>query len=553
MLKPVTLLVLDGFGIAPPSKGNAITQAKMPVYQSLLTRYPHGQLIASGESVGLPANEEGNSEVGHLTIGVGRVVLQSLMRIRASIEDKTFFENKALLDAAQHVKSHRSDLHLIGLVSSGEVHASIDHFYALLQFCVQESIPRTFLHLITDGRDAPPTEAQTIIATITEKIKSTSAIQIATISGRYYAMDRDARWSRTQKAYQAMVLGQGRFVNSPLEAIQSAYAANQTDEFIEPTVIVQNNQPVGTIKNNDAAIFFNFRIDRPRQLTMAFTMKDFETLEQFEVEHDPHSQESRPVTERRVLKGPTFQREFWPQNLFFVTMTEYQANIPVSSIAFPPLSVPDSLASTLARNNLRQLHLAESEKERMVTYYFDGIVSACQMGEEVIIIPSPKVSTYDKKPEMSIHQIASKYVEELNKSTYHFFVINFANPDMVAHTGNIAATIKALEETDKALEKVFSATYKAGGTLLLTADHGNAEELLSFPTGSFFYTTAEGSIDTSHSNNPVPVIIAGPAFEGKAAQLPQGSLADIAPTVLSIMGLPAPPTMTGKNLLNQIT
>lgn len=554
--KPVILLVLDGFGLAPPSEGNAITLAHTPNYDSLLKNFPHGQLIASGESVGLPANEEGNSEVGHLTIGAGRVVFQSIMRINSSIEDSSFFENEAFLKAVEHVRKHASKLHLMGLVSSGEVHSSLDHFYALLDFCQKQSLPQVFLHLFTDGRDAPPHEAKQLITQITKRIAPIPQIQIATVSGRYYTMDRDGRWERTQKAYQAMVLGRGVLVTSPLTAVEQAYAQGQTDEFIEPSVIVKpststnpSNSPVATISNNDAVIFFNFRIDRPRQLTMAFTLKDFENLKDFKLDYDPYREEDQSLTKKRVLSGPTFNREYWPQNLFFVSMTEFQKNIPVSAIAFPPISVKDSISFVLSQNNLKHLHLTESEKERMVTYYFNGMLDASLPGEEVLIIPSPKVATYDKKPQMSVHKIVKQFVKAVSLSVYHFYIINFANPDMVGHSGNLKATIKAIEETDKALGQVVSTTLKAGGTLIITADHGNAEELIEYPIGTFFYTTSKGETNTSHSNNPVPVIIVAPHLQGQVVNLPQGTLSDIAPTILSIMNLPIPQTMTGKNLL----
>lgn len=552
-IKPVVLLVLDGFGIAPPSPGNAVTQAKTPNYKYFLANFPHGQLIASGESVGLPANEEGNSEVGHLTMGVGRVVLQSLMRIKAAIEDKSFFENDSFTKALAHAATHNSKLHIMGLVGTGEVHSAIAHFYTLLELCQKKQVKEVCLHLFTDGRDAPPQEGKEIIPQIVNAIKNTPNIKIATIAGRYYAMDRDRRWERTQLAYEAIVEGKGPQFSSPLEAVEATYAEGKSDEFILPSVMVKDGKPVGTVADNDAIIFFNFRIDRPRQLTMAFTMPDFEDLKHFELELEDSHHEGRPAKKKEVVAGPTFKRTVWPKNLFFVTMTEYQKNIPVSAIAFPPFQIEDSLSRVLSDHSKKHLHLTESEKERMVTYYFDGMKEERTPGEDVLIVPSPKVATYDKKPDMSTKKIVKEFITALNKSNYHFFVMNFACPDMVGHTGNLKAAIRAVEAADQGLGQIAYATLAAGGTFLMSADHGNVEELMSYPTGSFYFTTAGGEKDTSHSNNPVPILIVSPELKGKPKQLMQGTLSDIAPTILGIMDLPVPAGMTGRNLLEGIS
>ncbi len=551
-VKPVILLILDGFGVAPASEGNAISRASTPNYNKFLRTFPNGELIASGESVGIPANEEGNSEVGHLTLGAGRPVLQSLMRVNKAIEDMSFYDNPAFISAREHTRRYGSRLHIMGLVSSGMVHASMEHLYALLDFCKKRAVSKIFLHLFTDGRDAPPNEAKQIVESILENTKPLPSIQIATISGRYFAMDRDRRWERTQKAYDAIVLGKGMPVSSPLEAIESAYAKGLSDEFIVPSVITNTQGPVGTVNDNDAVIFFNFRIDRPRQLSMAFTMPNFERLEEFDLGFDPHHEEGKPTPRQNIVSGPTFKRERWPQNLFFVTMTEYQKNIPVGAIAFPPLTVDDSLTRILADNNIKQLHLAESEKERMVTYYFDGMKEQCYIGEDVLIVPSPKVSTYDKKPEMSIRKIVSEFVKALNKGIYQFYVINFANPDMVGHSGNIEASIKAVEATDWGIGQIVGAALSVGGTTLITADHGNVEELIKYPTGSYFFTTSEGDTDTAHSNNPVPLLIISSQFQGKPLSLPKGSLADVAPTILSIMNIRIPDSMMGTSLSEKL-
>lgn len=547
-IKPHVLLVLDGFGIAPNSTGNAISAAKTPNLNYLKANFPYTKLIAAGESVGLPANEAGNSEVGHLTIGVGRVIYQSLPKINMAIKDGSFYTNNAFLLALKHATESGSALHLMGLVSSGNVHSSTEHLMALLEFVRRSSFRNVYLHLFTDGRDAPPTDAINIINKISDYLDELKIAQIATISGRYWAMDRDARWERTKKAYDAIVNGIGPRVSNPVDAIKASYQTNITDEFIEPTVIEQNGKPVGAVGDNDAVIFFNFRIDRPRQLTMAFTYPDFEKLKEVEFGYTPHgSQKHRKEGEK--AEGPTFQRGKILQNLFFVTMTEYQKNLPVSAIAYPPEFVMNSFPEVISKANLRQFHLTESEKERMVTYYMDGLKDQRFPNEDVVIVSSPNVSTYDKKPEMSVYKIVSEFKKAIMKDTYHFIVMNFANPDMVAHTGNLKATIKAVEHADSAVGSIAAMTLKAGGTLYITADHGNAEELLSFPLGTFFYTTSSGSTNTEHSNSPVPLYLVNNRYKGAVNLLREGNLSDVAPTILELMGIPKPPEMTGRSLI----
>ena len=543
--KPIVLLVLDGWGIAPPSKGNPISRAKTPNFNAIYANYPHGQLIASGESVGLPANEVGNSEVGHLTIGVGKVILQSLKRINVAIEEGTFYENNAFTSAIAHVRQYKSKLHLMGLISSGSVHASADHFNALLEFCRRSELNNVCIHIFTDGRDAPPKEAYNLIKGIEKNIDNLKIGKIATITGRYYAMDRDMRWSRTQRAYEAIVAGKGLTASSPEEAIKNAYIKGQTDEFIEPTVIVHPGNNKCTVDDDDAVIFFNFRVDRPRQLTMAFVLADFENLKSFEIGHEP----GEGKKEGYVYSGSTFKRIKWPKNLYFVTMTEYQEKIPVSAIAYPPIKASTSLPEVLAKQGKKQLHLTESEKERMVTIYFNGLHGDRFPGEDDLILPSPKVSTYDKKPEMNVFKIVEEFKKALTKNIYDFVVMNFANPDMVAHSGSIKATIKAIEYVDKAVGEVVQTILAYDGTLFITADHGNAEELISFPTTSFFFTTSKGNINTDHSNNPVPFLIIANRFYHKPFELTKGNLSDVAPTILSYMSLPIPLSMAGKNLL----
>ena len=554
-IKPLVLLILDGWGVAPAAAGNALSIAPKPNFDRFDALYPHGQLIAAGESVGLPANEAGNSEVGHLVIGAGRVIYQSLPRINMAIEDETFYDNKAFLGALKHINTYKSKLHIMGLVSSGTVHSSNEHLYALFEFCKRRKISGVSLHLFTDGRDAPPTDGIKVVSEIEDKLTELNIGRISTISGRYFAMDRDGRWERTQKTYEALVSGRGIRASDPVSAIKTSYTKGLTDEFIEPTVIIPESissrlGPASVlegevISDNDAVIFFNFRIDRPRQLTMAFTLADFENLKQVEFGYVPH--ESSKKNEK--TEGPTFKRIKRPKNLYFVTMTEYQKNLPVSAIAFPPQDVPDSLPEVLSSYKLNQAHIAESEKERMVTFYFDGMKEKRYIGEDVEIISSPNVSTYDKKPEMSVRKLVAKFKHLIGKEKYHFFVLNFANPDMVGHSGNLVSTIKAIEAVDKATDELINATLAKEGIVVITADHGNAEQLITYPSKSFFVTSSGGQVNTEHSNNPVPIYIIGKQFEKKASLNLSGDLTDVAPTILHLMGLPKPTVMTGKNLL----
>ncbi len=553
-VQPVVLLVLDGWGIAPPSDGNAISRAKTPNFDRLAGEYPFGELIASGESVGLTANEEGNSEVGHLTMGAGRVVPQSLVRIDKSILDGSFYENSAFWAALEHTKRNGSAFHIAGLVGSGEVHSSIKHFWALLEFCEKNNVSQVYLHLFTDGRDAPPKEAKGIIEEIEKRISKRDNIKVVTVSGRYFAMDRDRRWDRTEKAYKAMVLGEGIRVKSAVEAVEKAYGEGKTDEFIEPSVVEDvAGKPVGVISDNDAVVFFNFRIDRPRQIVMALTMDNFEELSGFKLEYDPHHEEDKPKSgEESVVTEKTFSRGVRPGNLFVVSMTEYQKNIPVNAVAFLPYVVEGGLAEVLARAGKRQFHLAESEKERMVTYYFNGMREGKYEGEDDLIVPSPKVSTYDKKPEMSTFEIVGALRGALASSKYHFVVMNFACPDMVAHSGNIRATMKAVEAADRGLGMVSEMVLSLGGTLMITADHGNAEELVRYSKEGFYFVSGKGETDTKHSNNPVPVLVVRGDLRGKSDVKLRGTLGDVAPTILKIMGLEESAEMTGRNLLGEV-
>lgn len=488
-IKPTVLLILDGWGMAPSSAGNAIAQARTPNMDRYSQTYPHAELIASGESVGLPANEVGNTEVGHLTIGAGRLILQELKRISKAIEDESFYENQALVAAANHAKSRNSKFHIMGLISTGSVHSSIDHFYAVLEFCKRSGLKNVFVHVFTDGRDSPPNQGIEMVGKVDEYLRTNKLGIIATVSGRYWAMDRDRRWDRTQKTYDALVLGKGETASSATQAIKASYDAGKTDEFVEPTVIVANNAAVATIDDNDAAVFFNFRIDRPRQLTMALTMKDFEKLKSYEFDYEPGEGK---IKEKKKESGKTFTRGKVPQNLFFVTMTQYQKNTAASAVSFPPVVARNTLCEVVAAKGLAQFRLAESEKERFISYHLNGLRDISFPRELVKIVPSPKVSTYDKKPQMSLPKLLKEFKRALNDSKYNFFVINFANPDMVAHTGKMKATISALEHVDRAIGEVVASVLASDGSVIITADHGNAEELLSYPKGTFYYTTEKG-------------------------------------------------------------
>jgi 2,3-bisphosphoglycerate-independent phosphoglycerate mutase len=547
-IKPVVLVVLDGFGVAPSSEGNAIGLARKPNIDYYWKNFPHGELLASGESVGLPADEVGNTEVGHLTMGAGRVVLQYLKRIDLAIEKGQIFDNQALLAASSHVKKNNSSLHIMGLVSSGSVHSSIGHLYGLLEFCKKEEIAKVCIHMFTDGRDAPPNASIEVAEKLEGYLETSRIARIVSVSGRYYAMDRDKRWSRTEKVYKAMVLGQGITASSTVEAIKTAYEKGQTDEFIEPTLIIGQEKKPGLIEDNDAVIFFNYRVDRPRQLTMSFVLPDFENLEKFHFGDDPDTNKE----EGEVKISGTFIRQKVPKNLYFVTMTDYQKNLPVSAVAFKPEYVSDPLGRAVSEAGIRQLRMTESEKERFVTYYFNGLKEGPFEGEDVLIIPSPKVATYDKKPEMSINKLTSEFIKQIRRDIYGFALINFPNPDMVGHSGNIKATILAIEAVDKYLRKLVQTVLNQNGTVLVTADHGNAEELLTFPSSSFFFTSAKGSVNTEHSSNPVPLLVLSNPLKGNKTVLPRGGLSDLAPTICKLLNIPVCQGMTGKNLLSSL-
>jgi 2,3-bisphosphoglycerate-independent phosphoglycerate mutase len=542
MKNPVVLMVLDGWGIAPPGPGNAVSLAKLqflPKYKSL---YPHTQLVASGEGVGLPSGEDGNTETGHLNLGAGRIVYQDLPRINMSIADGSFTKNDAFLGAFKYAETHGTNVHIMGLLSDGMVHSSRDHLYALLEIAKELGWnDKVYLHLFTDGRDSPPNAGIRFLRELKEKMQTLKVGTIATVMGRYYGMDRDRRWERTEKAYNALTTIISHQSKSAEEAIESQYQKGITDEFIEP-VIIQDGEgtPCPRISNHDGVIFFNFRIDRPRQLTKAFVLPDFET--HTTGGFDPYTVKyyhKHIVDEDDRLKP--FTRAVVLKELFFVTMTEYERNLPVI-VAYPPVVFKSPLGRVFSDLGLRQLRMAETEKERFVTYYFNGMREDPFPGEDRLIVPSAKVQTYDLKPEMSAREITEKLLDRIKLGVYSFILVNFANADMVGHTGNIPAAIVACEVIDECIGKIVPAVLAQDGTCIITADHGNVEEMLG----------PEGEIDTEHSTYPVPFIVINNALRGKIITLPSGKLGDVGPTILHIMNIPAPSVMTGKNLLADV-
>lgn len=539
-MKPVVLIVLDGWGIAPEGPGNAITLSRLPFYHRLLGTYPHGMLQASGEAVGLPRGEDGNTETGHMNLGAGYIVYQNLPRINLGIADGSFFKNQAFAGALDHARKYESNLHLLGLIGSGGVHSNIEHLLALLQLCKEQGFTRVFLHLITDGRDSPPKSAQMYVEQVESYLKNLGFGEIASIMGRYYALDRDLRWERTEKAYRALTQGIDDAATTPQEAIEKSYANNITDEFIKPTIITREGKPRSLIRENDSVIFFNYRIDRPRQLTKAFVLDNFEEeanisdFDPFAVKYfKKHTIEISSLT-------PPFPRGPKIPHLYFVTMTEYSKNVHASNVVFSPHIVVHPIGESISQAGFSQLRVAESEKERFVTYYFNGQREAQFIGEDRLIIPSPKVATYDLVPEMSAYALTEAVIKKLAVPHYDFILINYANVDMVAHTGSIPATVKACETIDKCLSKLVPKVLARDGAVFITADHGNAEELLDPRTGG---------IDTEHSTYPVPFLAISRDWEGKSVTIPTGVLADVAPTILSALRIEIPDTMTGRNLL----
>lgn len=536
--KPVVLLILDGWGIGPNNAGNAIARAKTPNLNKYWISYPHTQLAASGVAVGLPQGEDGNTETGHLNIGAGSIVYQDLPRINMAIADGSFNNNPTFTAAVQHVKQHNSVLHLLGLVGSGGVHSNIEHLYALLNFCKLHAVSKVYIHGFTDGRDSPPTAGMSYVQELMQRCQEIGVGEIATLMGRYYAMDRDKRWERVEKAYNALTQGEGILTTDPLAALKEEYDKNVTDEFIEPIILTNPDGSPKIIQDNDAVIFFNYRIDRPRELSRAFVLPDFEQGVKDE-SFDPYAIKYEKSHLAKVESTHTFTRKKILQNLFFVTMTRYEETLPVQ-IAFPPQFVKNPIGKVFAMNGLHQLRMAETEKEKFVTYYMNGQQDIIFPGEDRVILPSKGAKSYDKVPEMSAREIAAAMIERIKANKYDAIICNFANADMVGHTGNLQATITACEVLDDVLGQIVNEVLAKDGLVVITADHGNAEEVINNETGE---------VDTEHSTYPVPLLIIGKQFANQPTMLPTGILADVAPTILKLMGLNKPESMTGRSLI----
>ena len=507
--KPTVLMILDGYGLNENEKGNAAVQAKSPVLDSLKKDYPFVKGYASGMAVGLPEGQMGNSEVGHLNMGAGRIVYQELTRITKEIQDGDFFENEALLAAVNNCKENNSALHMYGLVSDGGVHSHNTHIYGILELAKRHGLEKVYVHCFLDGRDTPPASGKDYVAELVKKTKEIGVGEVASVSGRYYAMDRDNRWDRVEKAYAAIRFGKGETALDPVQAIADSYANDVTDEFMVPTVIVKDGVPVGTVNDQDSVIFFNFRPDRARELTRAFCMDEF----------------------------AGFDRGERPQVLY-VCFTEYDVTIPNKIVAFHKVSITETFGEFLAKHGKTQARIAETEKYAHVTFFFNGGVEEPNEGEDRVLVNSPKVATYDLQPEMSAFEVCDRLVEAIHSDKYDVIIINFANPDMVGHTGVEAAAIKAVEAVDTCVGRAVEAIKEEDGVLFICADHGNCEQLIDEETGEPF---------TAHTINPVPFILvnADPSYKLREG----GCLADIVPTLIELMGMEQPVEMTGKSLL----
>lgn len=508
--KPVALLILDGFALRDEQHGNAIAQASKPNFDRFWSSWPHATLQASGLAVGLPEGQMGNSEVGHLNIGAGRVVYQDLTRITKEIKEQRFFTNETLLGAIRHVKEKGKKLHLFGLLSDGGVHSHIDHLFAILELAKRQECSEVYIHGFLDGRDVAPDSAVGYIEALQAKINELGVGQIATIQGRYYAMDRDKRWERIEKAYRAMVYGDAPHYNDPIKAVKESYEKSIMDEFVMPTVIVDDqDKPVATIENEDAIIFFNFRPDRAIQISQAFTNEDF----------------------RGFDRG-----DGRPRNLYFVCLTHFSETVD-GYVAYKPASLDNTLGEVLAQNGLAQLRIAETEKYPHVTFFFSGGREQEFPGEKRILIPSPKVATYDLQPEMSAPEVTEAVIAEIEAENFDAIILNFANCDMVGHSGKMEPTIQAVETVDTCLGKVVDAILAKGGAAIITADHGNADLMLD----------QAGRPVTSHSTYPVPVIVTKQGVTLRE----DGILADLAPTMLELLGVTHPEEMTGTSLIKK--
>ncbi|MBB6673131.1 2,3-bisphosphoglycerate-independent phosphoglycerate mutase [Cohnella nanjingensis] len=506
--KPVALIILDGFGLREETHGNAVAQANKPNFDRLWATYPHTQLTAQGEAVGLPEGQMGNSEVGHLNIGAGRTVYQDLTRITKSIREGDFFDNETLLGAVRHAKQNGKKLHLYGLLSDGGVHSHIAHLFALLELAKKEELTDVYIHAFLDGRDVAPDSAVGYLTQLQAKIEEVGIGRIATVQGRYYAMDRDKRWERTEKSYRAMVYGEGPTYVDPIQAVKESYEKSVMDEFVMPTVIVgADGKPVGLVESEDAVVFFNFRPDRAIQLSNVFTNEDF----------------------RGFDRGPKC-----PKGLYFVCLTLFAESVG-GFVAYKPKELDNTLGEVLVQQGKTQLRIAETEKYPHVTFFFSGGRDVQLPGETRILINSPKVATYDLQPEMSAYEVADAAVKEIEDEKHDAIILNFANPDMVGHSGMLEPTIKAVEATDACLGKVVDAILAKGGMAVIIADHGNADMVID----------DNGRPFTAHTTNPVPCIVTKPGVTLRS----DGILADVAPTLLTLLELPQPVEMTGRTLI----
>lgn len=507
--KPVVLMILDGYGLNEITEGNAVALANTPVMDKLMAEYPFVRGNASGMAVGLPDGQMGNSEVGHLNMGAGRIVYQELTRITKEIQDGDFFKNEALLNAMNNCKKNNSALHTFGLLSDGGVHSHITHLFGLLEMAKREGLSKVYVHAFLDGRDTAPTSGKDFMKELCDKMEEIGIGEVATVIGRYYAMDRDNRWDRVEKAYKAITQGEGIEAECPVKAIEDSYAADVTDEFVKPTVIIKDGAPVATIKDGDSVVFFNFRPDRAREITRTFCTDEFDGFER------PH----------RIKTT-------------YVCFTEYDVTIPNKEIAFKKVSIDNTFGEFLAAHHMTQARIAETEKYAHVTFFFNGGVEEPNEGEDRILVKSPKVATYDLKPEMSAYEVCDNLTNAIRSGKYDVIIINFANPDMVGHTGIESAAIKAVEAVDECVGKTVEAIKETDGVLFICADHGNAEQLIDYETKESF---------TAHTTNQVPFILVNADSSYKLRE--GGCLADIVPTLIEIMGMEQPKEMTGKSLL----
>lgn len=520
--KPLVLVILDGWGISQPYAGNAVTQAETPIINGLIAEYPSMTLRASGEAVGLPWGEPGNSEVGHTNLGLGRILYQDLPRINREIGNNNFYKNGVLLEAIEHAKVNDSSLHFMGIVSNGCVHGSIDHLHALLVLAKEKKVKKVFVHAFLDGRDTQYDTGVNFIKGVERSMDEYGIGKIATISGRFYAMDRNNDWDRISKSYLAMTEGLGNRSESALQVIEDSYRKKIYDEEFVPTVITEGGAPRALIKDGDAVVFFNYRPDRARQMTKAFVAPGFDKFARKKLE-----------------------------NLFFATFTEYEKDLPVR-VVFPSEDIKNALGDLLAENGLRQLRIAETEKYAHVTYFFNGGREIKSDNEDHVLVPSPQVTSYDQRPEMSAKEITDRFVEAVESEKYDVIIVNYANADMVGHTGDIAAAIRGIEFLDKQVGRILRAVLEKRGLMMITADHGNAEIMLNMQTGQ---------ADREHTSNPVPLIMIAEEFRGRnigwqnviggdlSLVQPQGILSDVAPTILKILGIKKPDEMTGMSLV----